>query len=165
MRELIDRADTFAFVRLVFTENKVETRGGRMTPEEVETFQQRIEAAIKATPTAATTEGSFATCAHYPKSKHASGCAILTERVCATKGKCSFFSPRDPADELPPELAFAENLRRARIMAGLTPAQFSKAAGISRQTVSKWERGEAIPTPENMEKIAAALGIDVAVLK
>ena len=131
-----------------------------MSPEEVEAFMKKVEAAIKAAPTVATSAGGFETCEHYPKSKRASGCALLTERVCVIKGRCSFFSPKESEAE-PPPLPFAESLRRARIMAGMTPAKLASEIGMARQNVSKWERGDTIPSPENMTKLSDILGVDV----
>lgn len=131
-----------------------------MTEEEREDFMRRIEAAIKAAPTVTTTTAGFETCEHYPKHKHATGCTLLTERVCVIKGKCSFFSPREEESE-PPPLSFAESLRRARIVAGFKPSQLADAIGTARQNVSKWERGDTIPTTANMEKLSNVLGVDV----
>lgn len=43
---------------------------------------------------------------------------------------------------------------------GLTQVQLAKAVGVTQIAVSKWVRNVAIPTHENMKKIANALNVD-----
>ena len=41
-------------------------------------------------------------------------------------------------------------------------AKLGAAAGVSRQLVSYWKRGEKLPTPANRAKLQKAFGIDPA---
>lgn len=51
----------------------------------------------------------------------------------------------------------AESVRRAR--GEQSQRQFAKSLGVSFPAVRSWEEGESIPGLENMEAIAAALGM------
>jgi transcriptional regulator with XRE-family HTH domain len=57
------------------------------------------------------------------------------------------------------ELSVNVVLLRAR--AGLSQVALSKRAGVSRDTLSRIERGEADPTLSVLEKLATALGVTV----
>ena len=48
------------------------------------------------------------------------------------------------------------NLRRART---LSQAHLARIAGISQQTLSKYERGVLVPPPDMRARIAAVLGV------
>ena len=174
MRELIERGTVRYAVRLICAETKRTAEGRGLTAEEVETFTQRIEAAIKAAPVIATAANGFDTCKHYPKAKGARGCSLLTERVCAVKGKCGFFTPDEPQPEPEPEAepgpdrewrteleGFPDNMRVARMAAGLSMAQLGEKIGISRQRINKWENGDGKPTAANLKKLADGLGVSV----
>lgn len=51
-------------------------------------------------------------------------------------------------------------LRRLREEAGLTQGQLAKAAGITRQTISRWESGQRGENPhyDTLRRVAKALG-------
>ena len=53
---------------------------------------------------------------------------------------------------------FSENMLQLRKMAGLTQEELAENIGVSRQSLSKWEKGESIPDLENAASIAQALG-------
>lgn len=53
----------------------------------------------------------------------------------------------------------SENLFRLRKRRGLSQEEFAEHIHISRQAVSKWERGEAYPDTENLIEIAAFYGV------
>ena len=53
----------------------------------------------------------------------------------------------------------SENLFRLRKKRGLSQEEFAEHIHISRQAVSKWERGEAYPDTENLIEIAAFYGV------
>lgn len=66
--------------------------------------------------------------------------------------------------KLPPTKTFAERLRYARVLRGVT--QFDLAMRlplpISEQTVGRWERGESEPRPSRLAHIATALRVPLA---
>ena len=47
---------------------------------------------------------------------------------------------------------------------GKTFYQVEKEAGLGNGTIRKWARDEANPTIANLQKVADALGVDVATL-
>lgn len=161
MRELIDRADTLAFIRLLFTEIKADMRGPRISEDELDAFMRRLEAAIKAAPTIVTVNELFTRCKHYPKNPNRTGCELLTSRICEFKGRCSFYTP---AEENPAPQGLPEKLRSARKECGLSIEQLGERIGISRQRIGKWESGDGRPSPENLEKLAAIFGVSVEYL-
>lgn len=55
----------------------------------------------------------------------------------------------------------AENIASTRRAAGLTQEDLAAKIGVSRQTVSDWERGDAVPDLFNAAKIAQALDVTV----
>lgn len=61
---------------------------------------------------------------------------------------------------------FGENLRRARMKAGLSLRQLEEKIGrkVSAQAIGKYERGEMQPTPQVLEVMAQALGTGVSFL-
>lgn len=156
MRELIDRRELSKACYKIYEE--VVREGKNMTAQEVKALMLRFEHEIKTAPTVATATAGFETCEHYPRQRHGTGCALLTERVCAVKGKCSFFTPR--AETPPPPMPlFSDSIKKARLAVGLSTMQLAAAVGVSRQTVNEWERGVVGPSPENRAKLAAALGM------
>lgn len=59
----------------------------------------------------------------------------------------------------------AKAIRSARREADLSQGELAEAAGVTRSTVSNWERGKHEPTEGNLEDIAEALGMSVGALK
>lgn len=59
------------------------------------------------------------------------------------------------------EMSFKDRLKQARKASTpkVTQAELAKEAGVSPQAVSGWERGEAMPEPEKIAKIANFLGV------
>jgi DNA-binding XRE family transcriptional regulator len=52
---------------------------------------------------------------------------------------------------------FAENLSACRKRAAMTQEQLAERLNITRQAVSKWESGQAVPDVETLQRICAAL--------
>lgn len=46
---------------------------------------------------------------------------------------------------------------------GLTKAELARAVGVSSAAVAQWESGGTEPTHDNVEAIAAAIGISLSV--
>ena len=57
-----------------------------------------------------------------------------------------------------------DQIRKARLDAGLTQEELAFRAKISRQYVSLLELGEKSPTVSTLEKIARALGVKASAL-
>lgn len=57
---------------------------------------------------------------------------------------------------------FGENLRGARIAAGLTQEALAQRLGVVKQTIGNYERGEREPDLATLRTIAAALGVTLA---
>ncbi|PLK22637.1 XRE family transcriptional regulator [Porphyrobacter sp. TH134] len=80
------------------------------------------------------------------------------------------FAPGVPTEAVPaaPLLSAGEplgpRLNRLRREAGLTLADVAAILNVSKPTVWAWEKGKARPLPERLDAIAAALGVDPAVL-
>lgn len=55
-------------------------------------------------------------------------------------------------------------VRTARAWADLTQAELGKAVGVDTSSVSLWESGDREPRLSRMEAIAAACGVEPAVL-
>ena len=53
------------------------------------------------------------------------------------------------------------NLYELRKRAGLSQEDFAEKLGVSRQAVSKWERGEALPDTENLIVISEMFGVTI----
>ena len=62
------------------------------------------------------------------------------------------------------KLIFASNLIRLRQSAGLTQAQLGEKLSYSDKTISKWERGEAIPDAFVLKQLAALFSVTVDAL-
>ncbi len=54
-----------------------------------------------------------------------------------------------------------DNLYKLRQQHGLSQEEFAEKIGVSRQAVSKWERGEAYPDTENLIVIAETYNVSV----
>lgn len=59
---------------------------------------------------------------------------------------------------------FATNVRRIRQAAGLSQEKLADLTGLHRTYVGSVERGERNISIDNMERFAAALGVDIAEL-
>ena len=58
-------------------------------------------------------------------------------------------------------MIFADKLRTARSIAGLTQVELADRLGVPQSTVGRWETG-VMPGVDWLPKIAHALGCDVA---
>lgn len=54
-------------------------------------------------------------------------------------------------------------IRLARSKAGLTQAQLAEQAGVSQQTVSAYETGRMDPTLSSLERLIAAVGLEMRI--
>lgn len=52
------------------------------------------------------------------------------------------------------------SLKAARVNAGLTQKQVEDATGIARSTLIRWERGDTIPSRENLTRLCKLYGIE-----
>jgi transcriptional regulator with XRE-family HTH domain len=59
-------------------------------------------------------------------------------------------------------VSFARRLRELREAAGLSQYELAKQSGVSKQALSKLERGERQPSWETVRKLARALNVSVA---
>lgn len=50
---------------------------------------------------------------------------------------------------------FAENLRYCRRSAGLSQEQLAQRTGLDESTIAKWERGDNLPMPGNLDRLRA----------
>ena len=60
--------------------------------------------------------------------------------------------------------SFGDSIRAIRQSRGYTQEQFSKIIDSNQATLSAWERGDRIPTMENIRKIAETLMIPMSSL-
>ena len=58
-------------------------------------------------------------------------------------------------------MTIGSNIKKLRTSQGLTQDQLAERLFVTRQTVSNWERGASQPDLEQLEAIAAALGVEV----
>lgn len=58
----------------------------------------------------------------------------------------------------------AANIRRLREKAGLTQKELADRLYVSDNVVSKWERGESLPDPENIARLAEIFGVEAGVI-
>ena len=61
------------------------------------------------------------------------------------------------------KLVFASNLINLRTAAGMTQAELGTQLNYSDKTVSKWERGEAVPDAYVLTQLAALFGVTVKI--
>jgi transcriptional regulator with XRE-family HTH domain len=61
-------------------------------------------------------------------------------------------------------MEIGDRLKTLRLQRGMTLADLSRAAGVSTSMLSRVERNDSAPTVTTLERIAAALGLDVAAL-
>lgn len=55
--------------------------------------------------------------------------------------------------------SFGENLKKERLLAGLTQGELAVAIGVKQQQVSQWERNKVEPTLYNIVAIIKVLGV------
>ena len=55
----------------------------------------------------------------------------------------------------------AHNIRQQRIQHNLTQTQLAEKLGVTRQTISSWERGNSFPNIDMLERLASVLGTDL----
>ena len=55
-------------------------------------------------------------------------------------------------------MSFKDNLRKQRTRAALSQESLAEKLSVSRQTVSKWENGDAYPSTEHIFALAALFG-------
>lgn len=65
---------------------------------------------------------------------------------------------------MPSKVNFAENLRNARIAAGLTSTQLAQKSGFFCSVISRFEHGHNEPNLTNLVKLCKALGCSADVL-
>lgn len=58
-------------------------------------------------------------------------------------------------------MQFNDKLLQLRKKAGLTQAELAEAVNVSRQAVSKWEMGTAVPDVENMLSLSKLFSVSV----
>ena len=57
---------------------------------------------------------------------------------------------------------FAKTLNKKMMEKGWTQSDLSRASGVGRDSISNYIRGKTVPTPQNLQKLADALGVDGA---
>jgi DNA-binding XRE family transcriptional regulator len=62
---------------------------------------------------------------------------------------------------LRPDLPFGQRLRAQRLAAGLTVAELTRKAGLSRGSIGLLERGDHLPQRVTLLRLAAGLGLSV----
>lgn len=61
-------------------------------------------------------------------------------------------------------MTLGENLQRLRKARGLSQDEVAQKLFLTRQSVSKWENGQAEPGVENLKALAGLYGVSVDVL-
>lgn len=56
---------------------------------------------------------------------------------------------------------FSEKLKQLRKTNGISQEQLAEKAGVSRQTISKWESGEVLPDTENALLLSKIFGVSL----
>jgi transcriptional regulator with XRE-family HTH domain len=64
----------------------------------------------------------------------------------------------DILDTLIPNSTGGERIRQARFALGLSRLALAQRLGVTRQSISRWESGVALPLPINGRDLADALG-------
>lgn len=82
--------------------------------------------------------------------------------MAATTTAAPSATPTAPTTSAPKAAShLPENIARTRRAADLTQEELATQVGVSRQTVSDWERGDATPDLSNAARIAQVLGVTV----
>ena len=58
-------------------------------------------------------------------------------------------------------MSIAKRMKRIRTERGLSQEKLAEQLNVSRQTVSKWENGLAVPSGDNLNQLGKALGVPV----
>ena len=58
-------------------------------------------------------------------------------------------------------MSIAKRMKRIRTERGLSQERLAEQLNVSRQTVSKWENGLAVPSGDNLNQLGKALGVSV----
>ena len=61
-------------------------------------------------------------------------------------------------------MTIGEIIQRERTRLGLSQEKLAEQVGVSRQAVSKWELGDAVPDTDKLVPLARTLGISVDTL-
>lgn len=107
-------------------------------------------------------------------SKWESGKAAPSLACCAALAALYHITPdelltgKEPAATIDfsflPEESLADRIRKARSEKGLSQGALAEALAVSRQSVSKWERGEAEPDIERLVALASLLSLPLSAL-
>ena len=54
-----------------------------------------------------------------------------------------------------------DNIRKHRLSSGLSQAQLAEKVGVTRQTVSSWERGASFPDIKMLEDLSSAFDVEI----
>lgn len=63
------------------------------------------------------------------------------------------------------EKTVGESIRDLRNAKGLSVTELADLSGIHRSMISRWERGERVPSVENYNKVMTALGAELTVVE
>ena len=61
-------------------------------------------------------------------------------------------------------MTLSQKLLKLRKMAGLSQEEFAEQVGVSRQAVSRWEQGSALPDSFNLARICSVLNVSADIL-
>ncbi len=81
-------------------------------------------------------------------------CMALTEKLCATKGKCPFYKSKKTS-------IFATRLRETRERKGMMQTALADRCEISVSTLCGYEQGTREPRVGTAKKIADILGVSL----
>lgn len=62
------------------------------------------------------------------------------------------------------KLLFKESLKRLRKERGMNQSELADKLGVSRTTVTTWEKGDALPSLDRIVEIASVLDVDLITL-
>lgn len=61
-------------------------------------------------------------------------------------------------------MTLTEKLNSLRVESGLSQSALAEQMDVARQTVSRWETGEAVPTMDNLRRLSELYGVPVGYL-